>query len=291
MQYNYWLAKNRQNTNTIRIYSWYQVIQGIFHQGNRGNGILSIRTTLWTLYSGHTIWPTNRSKCHIYASTISTRFLSREMEFFGTIHVTKKQKLYINKLKIIELFEVDFNSVHTFILGCKLLYYREEHGINSTQTHGFRPGRATHDALNITKLTYYISRLDRITMLSSFNVAAGWYDKMIHNLITITTTRMGCPMDTALCHARVLNQMKHFIQTSSGISKAFIQSYASLNIWWCGQVYGGWTVSWISHMEPILVAYSKMSGGLCFEDPTQVLKFIQWIVGYVDDNSLILTFR
>ena len=44
-------------------------------------------------------------------------------------------------------------------------------------------------------------------------------------------------------------------------------------------------------MEPLLAAYSKNNPGFSFEDPAQAIRFLQWVVGYVDDNSLILTFR
>ena len=113
------------------------------------------------------------------------------MELICSVHASKKDKPFITKLRIIELFETDFNSGLKFILGRKLLYHGEDHGINSSQTHGSRPGRAAHDALNITKLTYDIARLDRITMVSIFNDAEGCYDRMRHNLMMITTTRMG----------------------------------------------------------------------------------------------------
>lgn len=99
----------------------------------------------------------------------------------------KKNKPFIIKLCIIEIFEADFNSGLKYILGRKLLYHGEEHGINSTKTHGSRPGRATHDVLTITEMSYYIARLDKVTILSIFNNAVGCYYRMQHNLMTITT--------------------------------------------------------------------------------------------------------
>ena len=45
------------------------------------------------------------------------------------------------------------------------------------------------------------------------------------------------------------------------------------------------------NIGPIIKAYSKMDQRFSFEDPIQVYKFLQWIVGYVQDNYLILTFR
>lgn len=89
-------------------------------------------------------------------------------------------------------------------------------------TLGSRPGRTTHDTFTFTKLTYNIARLDKVTMVSIFNDAEGCYDRMRHNLMTIKEECMGYPDEVALCHARVLNQTKHFVQTEAGISEDFI---------------------------------------------------------------------
>ena len=126
--------------------------------------------------------------------------------------VQKKQHPYINKLRIIQLFEADFNSALKYVLERRLLYHSEAQCINSTQTHGSRPGRSTHDALNINKLMYAIGHLDIVAMVTLFNDTAGCYTRMMHNLTTITTRRMGCPKDFVLCHARLQNQMKHYIK-------------------------------------------------------------------------------
>ena len=44
-------------------------------------------------------------------------------------------------------------------------------------------------------------------------------------------------------------------------------------------------------MEPLLEAYAKDNPGFSFQDPTQAHKFIQWIMGYVDDNSINISFK
>ena len=44
-------------------------------------------------------------------------------------------------------------------------------------------------------------------------------------------------------------------------------------------------------MEPLLEVYSMENPGFSFTDPTGMLSFLQWIVVFVDDNSLNITFR
>ena len=69
----------------------------------------------------------------------------------------KKEKTYFDKLRIVQLFDVDFNSVLKLILERCLLYHGENQGIINSQTHGLRSGRTTHDALNINKISYDIA--------------------------------------------------------------------------------------------------------------------------------------
>ena len=71
----------------------------------------------------------------------------------------------------------------------------------------------------------------------------------------------------------------------------FMQASEDLPLSGSGQGNGGEPICWHAHMEPLLIAFSKDNKGFYFEDPSQIIKFLQWVVGYVDDNSLILIFR
>ena len=53
----------------------------------------------------------------------------------------------------------------------------------------------------------------------------------------------------------------------------------------------GGLISWHAHMEPLMQAFAADNRGFSFSDPAQLLHFLQWVVGYVDNNSLILSFR
>ena len=85
--------------------------------------------------------------------------------------------------------------------------------------------------------------------------------------------------------------MKHYVKTKYGISDDFIQASDTLHFGGSGQGNRGGTICWYSHMKPLLIVYAKKrSQGLNFEDSTKVHQFLQWIVGYVDNNYILLTF-
>ena len=82
--------------------------------------------------------------------------------------------------------------------------------------------------------------------------------------------------------------MKHFIRTGFGISKNSIQWDEDNNAGELGQGNGGASVSWYSHMLPLEKAYeSETRHVVQYSNPDNTRQFFQWLVGFVDDNSII----
>ena len=54
-----------------------------------------------------------------------------------------------------------------------------------------------------------------------------------------------------------------------------------------GQGSAGSGVSWHCHMEPLLDALTQFSPGFQFTDVTTSISFLQHIVGYIDDNTIM----
>ena len=92
----------------------------------------------------------------------------------------------ITRLRIVQLYEADFNSVLKLVLGRRLMHHSEEHQINSPQLYGSRKKKSTHEALITLRYLYDLSRLDRCYMVSLFNDLRGCYDRIRPSLNTIT---------------------------------------------------------------------------------------------------------
>ena len=59
--------------------------------------------------------------------------------------------------------------------------------------------------------------------------------------------------------------------------------------WVIGQGNGGGLVSWHSHMLPLEIAYSNETGQkVDFSNPDSTRTFSQWLIGFVDDNTLLI---
>ena len=96
------------------------------------------------------------------------------------------------------------------------------------------------------------------------------------------------PAGYATCHAKVLRLIEHRIQTGFGISKDSISWSLIQNLGGLGQGNGAGPPSWHSHCLVLTVAYELMTDErVNFNNPTSEKKFVQWLVGYVDDNTLL----
>ena len=150
----------------------------------------------------------------------------------------KKAMPWIHKLRIVQLFEADFNSVLKFVLGRKLMAYSESNGINSNQLYGSRKQKSAIEALITLRVFYDIARMDRLHMVSLFNDLKGCYDRIRPALHTITMRRMGCPKSWVECQTKALRGMKHAIRTSFGITKEVISNDKTNNLGGIGQGAG-----------------------------------------------------
>ena len=66
-----------------------------------------------------------------------------------TLHfmIHKLSKSFVNKLRIVQLYEADFNTMLKNLMGRRLIRHSEEYGINGYQLYGSRKGKSTYDAL------------------------------------------------------------------------------------------------------------------------------------------------
>ena len=152
----------------------------------------------------------------------------------------------MNKLRIVQLYEPDFNTMLKLMLGRRLMWHSERHGLNVHQLHGSRKGKSTYEALITVRVIHDMARSQRDYIVSIFNDLKGCYDRVRPALNTVSTRRIGLPKQVTFCHAKTLRKMKHHIRTNFGISKDTIQWDQKSNPGGLGKYNGGSYVSWHS---------------------------------------------
>ena len=168
--------------------------------------------------------------------------------------IQKDSLPYITCLCIVQLYAADFNTVLKYILSRKMMTHNRDHGVTSPQLFAQKT-KSTYDTLITSCSIYDMARVRRENLVSVFNNLKGCYDRIRPSLNSITTRRMGLPAEHAICHARVLRQMRHQIRTGFGISEDYIEWSEEENIGGIGQGNGGGPPSWHSHMLLLEIAY------------------------------------
>ena len=148
------------------------------------------------------------------------------------------------------------------------------------------------EALITLRVYYDMARMDRLHMVSLFNDLRGCYDRIRPALNTITMRRMGCPKSWVECQTRALRGMKHAIRTSFGITKEVISNDGENNLGGIGQGAGDGPSSWHSHMLPLIDAFEELiPHRATFISPDKKIIISQWLIGFVDDNTIIFTMK
>ena len=216
----------------------------------------------------------------------------------------KRNKPFIHRLRIIQLFEGDFNGGLKYLLGKKLMQHMVNNDFIPNETFGGIPGRNATETMKLLQLFYENHRLLKQDMAIVFNDADGCYDRIRPNMVDITMRRLGLPQSIAAAHTDAQVKMCHHIKTANGISPEIIQwaptptdtmqclEYKGTkrytgNIGGLGQGGGGGPVGWLSILIVLLDAYHTLATSATIIDPIGVLSFSIYVLSYVDDNSLI----
>ena len=196
----------------------------------------------------------------------------------------------INKLRIIQLFEADFNAVMKIKISRQLMRDKEVDILLGNDMHGGRQKRTAQQALLTQQLTFNISRQKRL-QYSVINLdATKCFDRIYPNLAVITMTKIGSPKGMIVSLAKTLNGMQHRIRTAHGLSTNTISAPHS-ELWsGVGQGGGASIPIWLSMELPMLESLKKFSKGIELSDPTMQHTFRAMAIGFIDDNNIIITY-
>jgi hypothetical protein len=127
----------------------------------------------------------------------------------------------IEKLRIIMLYEADFNSVLKLIWGKRLVRHAESNMALGSDNHGSRPGRRCTDTLLEKLMIYEHVRLTRTSLITVANDAKSCYDRIIKALAKTACMVVGLPLAAAMMHNLTHHSMKHCIKSHHGLFRAY----------------------------------------------------------------------
>ena len=110
--------------------------------------------------------------------------------------------------------------------------------------------------------------------------------EFIQNYVRCTTSN-GIPLPVFSYHSRTITHMVSRILTAHYESSVSINNTHGLKLGKNGQGCACSDVSWHYHMEPLLEGLPKFSHVFQFTDITNLVCFLQYMTGYIDENLIL----
>ena len=199
-------------------------------------------------------------------------------------------KPYLTRLRVIHLFEADYNLFLKILFGKRLVRNGEKSNSLNDQQHGSRPRRMTTDALFLSRLEKDLIRQTKSNSAHMDNDATGCYDRIITSLGMIACRRLGMPTSAIRCQADTLFHMKYSIKHVYGVTPHTYTSSPTEPLFGTGQGSGASPAIWLSLVVILLNSLDRMSRednipALSFSDPWKDI-MTEWRVGaFVDDTN------
>jgi hypothetical protein len=119
----------------------------------------------------------------------------------------------INRLRIIHLFEADYNLYLKLQWGHRLVRSAKDRGLIHPGQHGSVPGRNATDPVMLNQLTTDIVRIKKIQYAHFDNDASACYDRILVPLAMLAARRWGMPVNAVELHAKTLQAMQYTVKT------------------------------------------------------------------------------
>ena len=122
----------------------------------------------------------------------------------------------INRLRIIHLFEADFNFILKIMWGSRLVNRAQKDGMINTGQYGSVPGHTAGELVMLNQLSNDICRTNKINLIRFDNDASACYDPILVHLGMLAARRCGMPANAIKVHANTLLNMKYQVKTAHG---------------------------------------------------------------------------
>ena len=192
----------------------------------------------------------------------------------------------INRLRIIHLFEADFNFLLKLLWGSRLVQRAVEFDLLNSGQFGSVPRKTTMDPIMLSQLTTDLSRILKMNMARFDNDASACYDRIIVSFGMLAARRCGMPESAISTHSSALQFMRYAVKMFYGVS---IQQYfgtADDPLFGTGQGSGASPAVWLTLVVLLLNTLEKLTPErISFESPNSTMTHTRLVDAYVDDTS------
>lgn len=196
----------------------------------------------------------------------------------------------VNKLRVIHIFEADYNGLIGLLFNRHLLYKAEQANLLNNNQWGCRPHRTTDDALLLKELTYDLTLLTKTTLATFDNDATGCFDRVPCSIAMLASRRLGADIPMCRIQADNLQHITHRLRTAFGESADSYSSTDDIEIHGQGQGSRAAPPTWVFVSSLLLDSMERIGHGVKYTCPEQTIHhhrhndaFVDDVTGYAND--------
>ena len=194
----------------------------------------------------------------------------------------------IHRLRIIHLYEADYNLFLKLQWGLRLVRHGEKHHGLNEQQFGSGKDRTAMDPVLLKQLSYDLSHQCRTNLATFDNDASTCYDRIIVALAMLAARRLRMPRNAVQTHAEALHMMRYYVKTVHGISEDCYQGTVFEPLFGTGQGSGASPAAWLALIVILLNTIDKElpDDRMTFIDPLTKKPCSRLADAFVDDTML-----
>jgi hypothetical protein len=262
------------------------------------------------LKCGRNLQQTSPSGCHLghYKALVQDKVLLKCLRQFMQITISRgiaiprwcqavnvmiekdSGRPRINCLRIIYLFEADYNLILKIIWGSRLVRRAVKLDLLNSGQHGSVPGRTTLAPIMLNQLTTDMSRIMKVNYARFDNDASACFDCIIVALGMLAARRCGMPISAVRTHAKSLELMQYTVKTVYGISNTSYQGTPFEPLFGTGQGSGASPSVWLTLVVLLLNTLDRViPDRISFRSADGNIEHRRLVDAFVDDTAAGIT--
>jgi hypothetical protein len=193
----------------------------------------------------------------------------------------------IDKLRVIHLYEADYNLVLKIIWARKSVWNAEKNNTLHEGQSGSRPNHRAIDVVLRKEMRYMYARMTRTQLGTIDNDAKSCFDRILCNIAMLVSNYNGIPINFCKMQASTLRKTKFKLRTALGDSTKHYSHSEDTPIHGTGQGSCASPAIWLLLSSLLMEILQKHGNGMTMIDVLNNGNIIKEIIeGFVDDNSI-----
>jgi hypothetical protein len=192
--------------------------------------------------------------------------------------------LELDKLRVIHLFEADFNLIVGLLFGRRAMHHSVDNHLLHTGQYG-RPGGECQDAAFAKILHNHMAHYSKTPLGQFESDAASCFDRIVMAFCFAVLSVWGAPTPALRMWEQTLYSIVHSVKTALGLSKDTYSYSTTSPIIGPGQGSMGGPAACSTITSPLLTAMDRLAHGLTFTSPDQQVHYETRAKMFIDDNS------